>query len=76
MSGTKPAPMPWILWPPAGLPARTCDSAGSTAKALTSGFCSFRNLAVPEMVPPVPTPATIAVTVPSVSAQTSGPVVL
>ena len=75
VSGTKPAPIPWILWLPEGLPASTCDSAGSTAMPSTEGFCSFRYLAEPEMVPPVPTPATSTSTVPSVSRQISGPVV-
>ena len=67
--------MPWILWAPGLPPESTGLSAGSTATARTEALCSFRYLAVPEMVPPVPTPATMASTVPSVSAQTSGPVV-
>ena len=64
-----------MRWAPAGFPARTWLSAGSTATERTVGFFSFRNLAAPEMVPPVPTPATMTSTEPSVSAQISGPVV-
>ena len=47
------------------MPAPTC----------TLGFCSLRNLPVPEMVPPVPTPPTRMSTVPPEAAQISGPVV-
>ena len=36
----------------------TGDVSGSTATTLIDGFCSFKYLPVPEMVPPVPTPAT------------------
>ena len=36
---------------------------------------SFRNFPTPEMVPPVPTPATKTSTLPSVCSQISGPVV-
>ena len=38
----------------------------------TAGFCSLRYLPTPEIVPPVPTPATKCVTLPSVSRQISG----
>ena len=40
----------------------------------TFGFFSLRTFATPEMVPPVPTPATKTSTWPSVSAQISSPV--
>ena len=40
--GTKPAPMPWILWGPGCPPERTGDVSGSTAKSLTPGFFSLR----------------------------------
>ena len=53
----------------------TAEVLGSTATTLTAGFFSFRNLPVPVMVPPVPTPAKKKSTLPSVSAQISGPVV-
>ena len=39
-----------------------------------AGFCSFRNLPAPLIVPPVPTPQTRCVTRPSVWSQISGPV--
>ena len=39
-------------------------------------FASFRYLATPDTVPPVPTPATKMSTLPSVCCQISGPVVL
>jgi hypothetical protein len=42
---------------------------------LIAGFFSLRYLAVPEMVPPVPTPATRMSTLPPVASQISGPVV-
>ena len=54
---------------------RTAEVLGSTATTFTFGFFDFRNLPVPVMVPPVPTPATKISTLPSVSAQISGPVV-
>ncbi len=41
-----------------------------------AGFCSLRKRETPEIVPPVPTPATQWVTLPSVWRQISGPVVL
>lgn len=44
--------------------------------ALMLGFFSFRYRPVPEMVPPVPTPATRMSILPSVWFQISGPVVL
>ena len=73
-SGTKPAPMPWILWGPAVPFVSTGESAGSTATTLTPGFFSFRYSPTPVTVPPVPTPATKASTAPSVSRQISRPV--
>ena len=54
------------------------DMGGKIAKMytiFTLGFFSFRYLPVPVMVPPVPMPATKMSTLPSVSAQISGPVV-
>ena len=47
----------------------------STPITWTSGFCSLRYLAVPLIVPPVPTPTTQWVILPSVWRQISGPVV-
>ena len=52
----------------------TGDSAGSAPNTLTSAFFSLRYLPAPEMVPPVPMPATMASTAPSVSFQISSPV--
>ena len=40
-----------------------------------SGFCSFRYRAIPVIVPPVPTPTTRCVSLPSVWRHSSGPVV-
>ena len=74
--GTKPAPMPWILWGPPWPWERTGEEAGSTATTFTSFFLPFRNWPTPVTVPPVPTPATKQSTWPSVSAQISGPVVV
>ena len=67
--------MPWILCGPGLPPLITGDSAGSTATTLIPGFCSFKNLPAPEIVPPVPTPATKMSIFPLVCAQISGPVV-
>ena len=75
VSGTKPAPMPWILCAPATPLDRTEEPAGSTATTLTLGFWLLRYSPTPVSVPPVPTPATKMSTVPSVSFQISGPVV-
>lgn len=55
------------------LPDKTGLSAGSTAMTRMFGFCALRNCATPVMVPPVPTPHTMASTVPQVSRQISGP---
>ena len=74
-SGTKPAPIPWILCAPAVPLLRTGESAGSTATTFTDAFCDFKNSPTPVTVPPVPTPATKISTSPSVSSQISGPVV-
>ena len=58
VSGTKPAPIPWILCGPETPSDSTGEDAGSTATIFTSGFFSFKYSPVPVMVPPVPTPAT------------------
>ena len=60
-SGTKPAPMPWILCGPGWPPERTGESSGSTATILSDGRRGFSTWPTPVMVPPVPTPATNAV---------------
>mmetsp|Transcript_66050 Transcript_66050/g.149075 ORF Transcript_66050/g.149075 Transcript_66050/m.149075 type:complete len:206 (+) Transcript_66050:536-1153(+) len=73
--GTKPAPIPCILWGPAAPPDRTADSAGSTATVFMLGFMGLRNCEQPVMVPPVPTPATSTSISPSHCSQISGPVV-
>ena len=75
VSGTKPAPIPWILCGPETPSDSTGEDAGSTATIFTSGFFSFKYSPVPVIVPPVPTPATKMSTSPSVSSQISGPVV-
>ena len=54
---------------------RTGEVSGSTATTFTSLFCDFKYCPTPVTVPPVPTPATKISTLPSVSAQISGPVV-
>ena len=73
--GTKPAPMPWILWGPDLPPEITGESVGSTATACRLRFSSFSRRAAPVRVPPVPTPATSTSTRPPVSAQISSAVV-
>mmetsp|Transcript_15471 Transcript_15471/g.31949 ORF Transcript_15471/g.31949 Transcript_15471/m.31949 type:complete len:260 (-) Transcript_15471:176-955(-) len=73
--GIKPAPIPWILWGPGFPPERTADSVGSTATICREGFSGLRYCPHPVIVPPVPTPPTKMSTLPSVSAQISGPVV-
>lgn len=73
--GTKPAPMPWILWGPDLPPERTGEVEGSTAMICTSGLSSLRRLPTPLTVPPVPTPAMKMSTAPSVSRQISSAVV-
>ena len=55
---------------------KTGEEAGSTAITLIFGFCSFKYLPTPDIVPPVPTPATKTSTLPSRSSYISGPVVL
>lgn len=52
------------------------ESLGSTPTTRTFSFCSLRYFPAPEIVPPVPTPAMKTSTLPSVSSQISGPVVL
>src|SRR6266853_968234 len=56
MLGTKPAPIPWILWGEGFPPESTALSAGSTATALKDGFFGLMYSHTPVMVPPVPTP--------------------
>ena len=51
------------------------DPSGSAPTIRTDGLRSFRYLATPLMVPPVPMPATKRSTAPSVCSQISGPVV-
>ena len=75
VSGTNPAPIPWILCGPAVPSVRTGEADGSTATTLTPGLRDLRYLPTPVTVPPVPTPATKMSTLPSVSSQISGPVV-
>ena len=57
-SGTKPAPMPWILCGPGSPPESTGDAFGSTATTCRSGLRSLSRSPQPVIVPPVPTPAT------------------
>ena len=75
-SGTKPAPMPWILcgpgWPPREhRRVRRLDGHD----AARSGLRSLSTSPTPVTVPPVPTPATKTSTLPSVSSQISSAVV-
>ena len=75
MSGTKPAPMPWmgcgLGWPP----DRTGLASGSTAMMLRPGRRGFRAWPTPVTVPPVPTPETKTSSLPPVSRQISSAVV-
>ena len=75
VSGTKPAPIPWILWAP-GVPFdKTGEVSGSTATAFKLGLTSLIASEIPVIVPPVPTPATTISTLPSVSLKISCAVV-
>ena len=56
ISGTKPAPMPWILCGPGWPPESTGESSGSTATICRPGLRGFSTWPTPVMVPPVPTP--------------------
>ena len=76
MSGTKPAPMPWIVCGPFTPPDRTGEASGSTAIALKDGLRALMTSPTPVIVPPVPTPETRMSTLPSVSRQISSAVVL
>ena len=76
LSGINPAPIPWIRCLPGWPPLMTGDVLGSTAIALKSGFLLLRKRAVPVIVPPVPTPATMASICYPESSQISGPVVV
>ena len=67
--------MPWIRCGPGGPPEMTGELFGSTAAMWRSGLSSLRRPPAPVIVPPVPTPATIASTLPSVSRQISSAVV-
>ena len=55
---SNPAPMPWILCGPGGIPESTAEVAGSTATTCVLGLRSFSTSPTPVIVPPVPTPAT------------------
>ena len=68
--------MPWILCGPGAPPESTGLAVGSTAIAWKDGLRCLITCATPVIVPPVPTPATSASTLPSVSAQISSAVVL
>jgi hypothetical protein len=74
-SGTKPAPMPWILCGPGWPPERTGESSGSTAITFMPGRRGLITWDTPVIVPPVPTPATKASNWPLVSFQISSAVV-
>jgi hypothetical protein len=77
LSGTKPAPMPWMRCGPGGPPDSTALAAGSTAMILTAPGCAFVSACpMPVIVPPVPTPATNASgTTPPSCSTSSTPVV-
>ena len=55
ISGTKPAPIPWILCGPGLPPESTGLSTGSTATILNDGFFGLMYSPTPVSVPPVPT---------------------
>ena len=76
MSGTKPAPMPWIGCGPFAPPESTGEASGSTATQRKDGLRALMTSPTPVMVPPVPTPETRMSTLPSVSRQISSAVVL
>ena len=62
--GTKSSPIPSTFHGRGASPERT-EPSGSAPMTLISGFCSFKYRPTPEMVPPVPTPATNAVILPA-----------
>ena len=77
-AGQKSSPTPSTRYGRPSPPEYT-EPSGSTPTTWTrppgrSALTSLRNRPVPEIVPPVPTPATKWVTWESVSAQISGPV--
>ena len=73
--GSSPAPMPCSLCGLCVPPLSTCDSTGSTATMSVFGFSFLNTCPTPVTVPPVPTPATIASTLPPVSRMISCAVV-
>ena len=73
--GMKPAPIPYIKWGLGLPPDKTGDSNGSTAIVWIFGFCDFKYLLQPVIVPPVPAPVTKISIFPSVYSHISGPVV-
>ncbi len=82
-SGTKPAPLPWILCKPgsSSSPASICVSTGqavgSTAiDRIALPLVLLMKRATPVIVPPAPTPDTRMSMAPFVSSQISGPVVV
>ena len=75
MSGTKPAPMPWMGWGVCWPPDKTGLASGSTATIFSPGRRGFSAWPTPVMVPPVPTPATKMSSLPAVSRQISSAVV-
>mmetsp|Transcript_15667 Transcript_15667/g.28246 ORF Transcript_15667/g.28246 Transcript_15667/m.28246 type:complete len:285 (-) Transcript_15667:326-1180(-) len=89
-AGTKPAPIPWILWGPCSPifsppldSVRSICSCGSTPMVIRFGFLGGQsnslqpliNCDTPVKVPPVPTPEMNKSMLPSTSSQISGPVV-
>src|SRR5260370_7732020 len=78
---TRPCPIPSAIESPSfvsRLPLVNQDHIaapyGSAQTILIFGFCSLRYVLTPASVPPVPTAATNAVTLPSVCFQISAPV--
>ena len=57
------------------MPAIADSASGCKPMIFTCGFCAFKYLATPVMVPVVPMALTKWVILPSVCAQISGPVV-
>ena len=75
ISGTNPAPIPWILCGPGWPPLRTGLSSGSTAMVRNPGLRALITSLTPVRVPPVPTPEIRISALPSVSFQISSAVV-
>ena len=70
-TGTKPAPIPWILCGPGG-PRKGPANVRLDRDGAERFLSLFEDFPTPVIVPPVPTPATRISTLPSVSSRSFG----